>query len=239
MFLGRSAEVWSALAAWSTFGVAVLAAFVGFRQVREARRLREDQAKPYVVAFLRLSTVSPDIVNLVVRNYGLTAARSVHVSMDPRPARSPTVGSQEPSELVFFEELSLLAPNEEWSMIWDSLRARYHYNERNPDEPLPDVYTAKVRYRGIRDETVVDYLQLDWRPLMGRHYMHERGVHDVANYLKEMNRTLSKWSEPGYGLKVFVRDGDERDRKQRQHFDEMDRAQERAASEREGLAPDA
>jgi methylphosphotriester-DNA--protein-cysteine methyltransferase len=94
------------LAAWATFGVALGAAVIGLRQYRAtaeatrsqadasrrqieaAERLAEDEARPYVVAYMESLPRNPQFVDLVVRNFGKTAATFVTVSIDPAPRRS-------------------------------------------------------------------------------------------------------------------------------------------------------
>jgi hypothetical protein len=47
---GMHADVVSAAAGVAQAAILIGAALIAYRQVREARRLREDQAKPYVMA---------------------------------------------------------------------------------------------------------------------------------------------------------------------------------------------
>ena len=53
--LALPAEDWSAIGTCVTVVVATVAGLIAFFQVREARRLREEQAQPYVVAYLDAS----------------------------------------------------------------------------------------------------------------------------------------------------------------------------------------
>src|SRR5665811_1084107 len=78
-FVSITAEQWTAAGTWATVVVALVAATVGLRQVREARRLREDQAQPYVVAIMEQNLTAPSIIEIAFRNYGTTAARNIHV----------------------------------------------------------------------------------------------------------------------------------------------------------------
>ena len=58
VFLGWAAEGWAALAQWVTAGIAGAAAVFALNQVREARRTREQQAEPHVVAY---TVIKPDV----------------------------------------------------------------------------------------------------------------------------------------------------------------------------------
>jgi hypothetical protein len=88
-----SAEAWAASAAWVTAGVAVAAGVIALSQLGEARRLRLEQAQPYVVVFMA-DTDRPKYVDLVIRNFGLTAATDVRVEIDPAPQRSFFAGER-------------------------------------------------------------------------------------------------------------------------------------------------
>jgi hypothetical protein len=71
-----SASAWSAL----TFLVLLAAAVAGARQVREARGLREEQVRPFVLIDFRAWQT---IVEIVITNIGSTLAREVTFSFDP------------------------------------------------------------------------------------------------------------------------------------------------------------
>lgn len=57
-----------------------IAAFVATRQVREARRLREDQARPFIVADF---DVRDHLIFLTVSNVGTSLAREVRFDIEP------------------------------------------------------------------------------------------------------------------------------------------------------------
>lgn len=73
------ADAWSALAAWSAVLLAMVAGFIARGQLRETRRLREEQAQPYVIVFAETSEAGQWVVDLVVKNFGTTAAKDVRV----------------------------------------------------------------------------------------------------------------------------------------------------------------
>jgi hypothetical protein len=69
-----AAEPWTALATWVTADVALDAGIIALRQLGEARRLRLEQAQPYVVAYMEPSAGAWWLIDLVVRNFDTTAA---------------------------------------------------------------------------------------------------------------------------------------------------------------------
>jgi hypothetical protein len=194
---------WQAIAAVGTFVVAVAAAVFAFFQVREAARIRVEQARPYVVAFVDRS--SPSDVDLVVKNFGVTAARGVELVWD----RPPLIRWGDVSEsFESFEQLPLLVPGQEWRSIWD-----FNGKRIDDDEPAYSVTVRShdARGRRLRDETFV---------LDTKHFAHEmmwqrKTLHDVGNSLEKIERRIGRWGDGISGLKVFTRDGDEEDARQR------------------------
>src|SRR5690606_17575341 len=81
------AEAWNAVGSFTTAGIAlvtvVVAGLYARKQVAEMRALREEQAQPYVVAVMEVSSERPGEVDFVIRNYGTTGAHDVRVSATP------------------------------------------------------------------------------------------------------------------------------------------------------------
>ncbi len=95
-FSGWQADDWSAFGTCTTAGVAVVAAAVAWRQVREARRLREDQAQPYIAVYIETSAVSQHRPGSAARPAGATCPSGEHfgvnvdVASRPRPDQDRT-----------------------------------------------------------------------------------------------------------------------------------------------------
>jgi hypothetical protein len=133
-----TAEEWSALAAWGTATVALIAGGVAVGQLGEARRLREEQAQPYVVAYMEPSVAGAYFMDLVVRNFGTTAAHDVRLRIDPAPRRAAgTRGDVWPPDSI-----PVLVPGQEWRTLWDC-GARV-------DSGLPDHHEAAISVRTPR-----------------------------------------------------------------------------------------
>jgi hypothetical protein len=96
-FWGMSPVAWSALAEWCALGLAVAVGVVALGQLLEARRLRNDQTRPYVVAFAEPSPAAFAVIDLVIKNFGRTAARDVQVQFEPTVRRA---SGSEPKEAV-------------------------------------------------------------------------------------------------------------------------------------------
>ncbi|SRR6266487_406524 len=212
-WLGWTTEEWSALGALVAAGgavgtlvVAIVAALAAFRQVREARTLRQEQAQPYVAVFMEPSAATVQIIDLVVRNFGTTAAHDVRLTITPRVQRSVEGGGVE--DVWLPDRLPTLVPGQEWRTMWDSGRYR-------PQSELPDQHDARVSFRDSRGQALSASYQLDWGAFKGRRWVVTYGIHDAAKALREIDKTMKKWREGlAGGLAVYVRDGDEKDRRE-------------------------
>lgn len=208
-------EHWSALGTCATAVIAVLAAGVAWRQVREARRLREEQAQPYVAVFMESSTVSQQFTDLVVKNFGSTAAYEVKVSFEPSLQRSRENGNGV-EDVHVPTVLRTLVPLQEWRCFWDHGPSRVKTD-------LPDLYEAEVSYyssygKNRRRYHVFRY-QLDYGARHNTMYVVQYGIHDAAKSMREIRDHIKGWTEwPKKGLSVFMRDGDAKDERRRQEF---------------------
>jgi hypothetical protein len=206
------AEDWTAAAAWVTASVAVAAGATAAVQLREARRLRLEQSQPYVVVFMEASQADDSFIDLVIRNFGSTAATDVRVQIDPRPRRIATGEGKE--EVWLPDRLPVLVPGQEWRTLFDSTHQRF-------ETDLPQNHHATVRFKdsGQSREFVYDF-ELHWEPYFMRGHMVIYGVHHAAEALRKIEKTIKHWQE-GRGLAVTVRDGDAKDAAARQRLADM------------------
>lgn len=218
---------WSALAEWVTAFVAVAAGAFAFQQVREARRLREEQSQPYVVAYMEPSAASEHLIDLVVRNFGSTVAVDVRLEIDPHPQR--TVQGTKVEDVKLFDRLPVLVPGQEWRTSWD-------FGPDRAKAALPNEHRAVVTYSDSRGRKLPPLSSiLDWGVYRDRRWIVLYGVHDAAKALRDMEKTFKKWQESIHGgLAVYMRDADARDEKQRQEFEDRRRQQDAGGSELEG-----
>jgi hypothetical protein len=215
------AEDWSAIGTCTTVAVAVAAGIIAFFQVREARRLREEQAQPYVVVYLGTSTGGDWVIDLVIKNLGTTAATDVKVAMDPPPQRAIDSNRDGDGDgLMIPESIPLLVPGQEWRTLWDTTLKRH-------DSGLPERYTTTVSFKDSRGRENFDFeFVLDWGTVLNRELVTTYGLHDAAKALREMNKTVKGWSEGSRGLKVYARDGDARDQREREYLEKRRRERE-------------
>lgn len=209
----------SALAAMLTFLVAGVALVYARGQIREARESREltqtlelERSQPYVVVYTEASALKPLFVDLVVKNYGPTAARDIRIDIAPWPIRSwPDAGTRVDIPSV----IRILAPGQEWRTAWDS-------TEKRLDANLPDRHEGTATYEGLQDRHLESPIVLDWGPYKARRWMVVKGPHDTATALGEIKDVLKRWNDHG-SLGVIVRDGDAVDAARQAEFDEWRR----------------
>lgn len=199
----------TAIGAALTAIVAVVALVIAVQQVKEAKRARvqaayldAERSQPYVVAYMEASGATPALIDLVIKNYGVTAAYDVRFTVEPWPARVI-----EPSgPLAVPENIPVLAPGQEWRTLWDS-----GFDRNRDGVDMPKEHRGSVKFRGLNDVERESAVTLDWNIYSGRRWVTVHTVHDVAKQLKDIADTVSKWTEGLHGLSVTVRDGDKQD----------------------------
>ena len=124
---------WLAWAAWVALGLGVIALLYTHRQIQRSRRLAAERSRPHVAMFMEPHATDWHVIELVVRNFGKTAAYDVEFSF-PNP---PTVAAYESAsdgygnvaELQLPRALASLAPGQEWRTVWDSALDRAEFGD--------------------------------------------------------------------------------------------------------------
>lgn len=216
-----SPEGWTAIATWVgacvAVAVGIAAATVGNRQLSEARRLRREQAQPYVVVFTDSSGGDPRHLDLVIKNVGKTAATNVRMVFSAPLESAVLRGHPNHSPVKTPARIPVLVPDQEWRTFWDFTPAR------DEAKDLPEHYTATVTFDDSQGQTVGSYtFEIDWRVLIDRGFITVYNLHDVATALREISEVLRRVKSHD-GLDVVVRDGDAIDERRRQHYEEKGR----------------
>jgi hypothetical protein len=213
-------DAWAAGAGWLTFTVAIVASCIAIGQLRDARKTRIEQAQPYVVAYMEPSPANRQIIDLVVRNFGMTAAYNVR--MKSRPGLMRSAADRNKTEKVFtFKVLPILAPNQEWRTFWDAGTTRASVS-------LPDEYKVTITYEDSQERSMAPTVAiLDWSMYKGQYFSTVYGVHDAAAALRQISASMKSWGEFGRGLAVYSRSGEKKDKRQRKvHLNAARRAAE-------------
>jgi hypothetical protein len=192
---GLSPEQYTAAAEWVSALVLIASIFFAVVQVREARLLREEQARPWVVAKFH-----PDVAfAIVIVNIGQTVARDVTITFEP-PLESTwdrPWGWEESSMLT--EGIPMLPPGEELRFHFDT------FHERVKSQ-LPMVYSVTVSYSTAAGRQLPpDRYVLDLRLYTGM-AVPPPTLPDLVRELERVRKELAKWTDSTRGLLVHVVD---------------------------------
>lgn len=200
----NAADWISASAGVLTFVIALIALLYAKGQLKEAslarqqsKDLESERSQPYVVVYTEQAAV-PEILNIVIKNYGQTAAYDVKVEIDPWPKRANGEVVKLPERIPF------LAPGQDWQTMWDVSGDRLKSD-------LPEKHDARVTYKGLDEKPLATRAILDWGIYRSKIYMVTYGMHDLVRAAREMNKNQKKWTDGQTGLRVFTRDGDAKD----------------------------
>ncbi|MGE5693739.1 MAG: hypothetical protein ACM4D3_00405 [Candidatus Sericytochromatia bacterium] len=122
------AGAWLAIALWAAVLLGVVALVLTFRQLRRNRELQLEEIRPHVAMFMESNASDWQLIELVVRNFGKTAAHDVQFAF----TNPPTVGRYESehdgmvsvAELALPSTIPVIAPGQEWRTVWDSAISR-------------------------------------------------------------------------------------------------------------------
>lgn len=183
-FIGWRADEWEAIGTWMAAVVTGVGLWFAGRQVREASRAADEQARqafaqtrPYIILEPSFDSV---LALLKVRNVGQTPALDVDISLDsPVTSTSPFLVDWQ-SVGLFQNGTPFFGPGQEFTYILDSMPARL-------DSDLPMTITGTVEYgppdlggARHRERFVIDLGAYDATRLY-RNYQAE-----IADHLREI-----------------------------------------------------
>jgi hypothetical protein len=173
--------------------VLIAAAIFARRQVNEARELREEQNRPFVVVDFECE--QGYMMYLVVMNMGTSLARDVRIEIDP-PLDS-AIDIEVGKLKMLNEGIATLAPGKKLRTFFDM---SFRRNEDRPD--LPMNYVARVRYTDEkRKRSFNETLNLDMDQYMHMHTVTRHGLHDIHGQLERIRKVFEKWGwSSGRGL---------------------------------------
>lgn len=201
MLAGLSPEHWTAVGTLGTATVALLAAVFAGWQVWEIRKARQEESRPFVIVDIQSSAAWNNLFNLVIENAGPTVARDVRMSFTP-PLQSSNEHVDLESTVLLAEGIPMLPPGRQVRAFFDAAHDR-----KGKGLPMRyDVEVALRDYRG-RPQEVQRYV-IDLEHLYGLTNITEYGMHDAAKALREIQKSVKKWSDIHGRLKVWVRDED-------------------------------
>lgn len=179
---------YQAAAAIAGLVVAIIVACFAAYQLFEARRLRDEQARPYIVVDLEFRNI---FAYIAISNIGATPAAKVRITLD-KPLQTVTPGSVDINTTAMFTApIPMIAPGRKMAIRWDSVPAMFK------DETVPTSYTAKVTYLDHRGRKQDEEYVLDLAP-----YFHTAmpvsGLPEIASALKAMQVDLHEVINQGH-----------------------------------------
>jgi hypothetical protein len=189
-------STWLAWAAWMALALGVVALVFTNHQFQRNRQLASEQTRPHVGMLMEPHAADWHVIELVVRNFGRTAAYDIRFSF-PQP---PTVAEYENAaagyadivELRLPRELPVLAPGQEWRMVWDSALDRTEIGNGIQSRFTGTViyYDRREQPRGWRfwqreRQPLETNVVLDWDTLPPVQRIELMTTHDLAKREKQ------------------------------------------------------
>lgn len=200
-------ETWAAAAAWATVVVYGGLFLYAGKQVKEARKLREDQARPWVVAYFDVDWLT----DIVIENIGTTVARDVEVRFDPPLASTFSRPWPWEESTLLTDGIKTLPPRQRVAIPFDGTIERFNRDD------LPLKYTAHLTYKGRQRKPLTDTYVLDLAVYKGTKPPPE-GLPEVVKALKALVSNTKRWSDGSGGLRVQASNRDRLVRQQDRHL---------------------
>jgi hypothetical protein len=186
--LSWPASGWSAAAAWLALIVGAVAARLVWRQVAEARRLRVEQAQPYVMIDFEPDPGTPFVMLLVIANVGATAAFDVQFKFEPPLATSLDDTERPLRETALLTRgIPTLPPGRRVQTVFDFMINR---NSRKEALRLPDTFTATISFLDSSGKLHQHQYLLDLGFYWDLELSGSKNIHHVAVGLEELSKVL-------------------------------------------------
>lgn len=183
----------AAFGAVGTLVVALAAAGYAFSQVQEARQLRLDQARPFVVVDFEPSPVGHPFMDLVIQNIGTTLAQDVRITFDP-PLKTtfdkdsgpipPLAGAS-----LFAHPIPSIPPGKRYAVLFDHMPDRFNRLD------LTRRYRVNVELSGPHGKEAPTEQVIDLDLYYNTQKVAEYGTHHIA-------KTLRAWAKKN-GVRSF------------------------------------
>jgi hypothetical protein len=224
-----SAVSWTDKAQVAIFGaqlvVLLAAAGIAWYQAREARRLREEQIRPFVVVDFDMEARNTNAY-LEVSNLGSTLARDVRIEITP--ALESTLEGIEIGKLKMLNKgIATLAPGKVYRTFIDM-------GFRRDEAGLCMNFEATVSYADQdRRRRFEETLNLDLEQYMAIQFVQTRDIHDVHKQLESIRKVMDGWGwDSGKGL-IAMSPGEARAEGERIATEMRDRRRRREGSDGE------
>lgn len=215
-------------AAIAQVAVVVVAAKYAKEQLDEARELRRDTTRPFVVIDFDVEHARP-LIRLVITNNGPVFAHDVRFEFEP-PLEStfdrewkdsPPLGALK----IFSEGIPSLAPGKQIATLYDSF-----FNFEGEGGP-PRLYDVTTSYRDHAGRNYSERTVLDLDVYWNTRRVDRHGLHDVHERLKEISKEIKNWTA-GLNGGIHIATDDDLRRRYERHVEQVEalrREQEEAS----------
>lgn len=188
----------------------VILAILTFQMVREMKKSREEDRRPYVYVDFVFDT---SVILLMVKNSGRSGAKNIKFLFSPALVSSQ---NEKISEINMFKEgIKFLPPEIEIKTWFDMGPSFYKSN-------LPKTYNVEIEYQNvITDKKYRESFVLDLNARLGITTIGRHTLHDLVEELKKINSTLK-----GSGSGFLVESAEQRSERYKQQREEMMKLQE-------------
>ncbi|MEU0499078.1 hypothetical protein [Mycobacterium sp. NPDC006124] len=186
---------WLAIAAWAALALGIVVLFWANRQLKRSRELKTEQVRPQVSMYMEPHASDWHVIELVVRNFGQTAAHDIRLDFVHHPTVAAYEDAQldappEVAELDLPGELPYLAPGQEWRTVWDSAISRAELGGSIQDRfdgslTYSDKPRAAARTRKSKGQPYETKFRLDWGTLQPVQRIELMTTHDLAKREKQ------------------------------------------------------
>ena len=157
------------------------------QSVTEMKETRDQQTRPYVIAYFMVKE-GTGLIYLILKNIGQGVARNVRFSFDPPLITSSETINQMLAKMSFVTEgIQSMPPGYELKTLFDST-VSYLNNEE-----LPQKYKVRISYYGgIRPEERIDEYVLDISVFWGLSYTRKTTMKDLVKKTEDIGNELSR-----------------------------------------------
>lgn len=193
--LGLAADWWEAIGVWlSLLPISVY----GFVQLRDAKRLRHEQSRPFVIADLHNRSI---LAILAIVNVGPTVARNLRVHLPDGMQSAARTDMEWLGSAAFVDGVKMLAPGQELRFWFDKFSDRQQAG-------LPMRIPVTLEYEGPDGESygpeeyVLDLLA------HGPALLPDKTMHDLVGEVAGIRTEMAKWTNRSNGLTIFGHNAD-------------------------------
>lgn len=235
-----STDTWgfvAALAQVATVAVASWALIYARSQVREAQKTRELVAQPEVVVYVERNSVR-GYFDVVIKNFGQTAAYNVQVTLPPLPVvpYNNQIDGKEVRHVQLPVNIAVLAPGQEWRTLWDSYIRREKYKGE-----LQKQFVGHVEFDDKMDlekKTHRNPISLDSNIFWNTMWIERSNNKTVEGALYDIAQTLKSYGEEHEGIWAYTEAGQVERERREDEYQERLRSHERLLREMGAIQDD-